>query len=79
MPFAKDNFSSSSVENVCVEFATAATMTTETFDVAQTIYGAIKETWANGKHIPVISNLFNVTKTVAAKLFNHLTSTSSGR
>lgn len=78
MPFAKDNLSSSSLENVCVMVTTAATTTTETFDVAQTIYGAIKETWANGKHIPVISNLFDVTETVAAKLLDHLTSTSGG-
>lgn len=48
------------------------------FDVTQTLYCAVKDVWANGKHIPVICSLFNITETVAAKVLDQITSSSGG-
>lgn len=51
---------------------------TTTFEVAQRVYGAVKDLWANGKHIPVICSLFDITEAVAAKVLDHITSSSVG-
>lgn len=71
MPSITDTFSPSSSINENVTITT-------TFDVAQTLYCAVKDVWANGKHIPVICSLFNITETVAAKVLDQITSSSGG-
>jgi len=71
MPSITDTFSPSSSINGNVTITT-------TFDVAQTLYFAVKDVWANGKHIPVICSLFNITETVAAKVLDQITSSSGG-
>lgn len=71
MPSITDTFSPSSSINENVTITT-------TFDVAQTLYWAVKDVWANGKHIPVICSLFNITETVAAKVLDQITSSSGG-
>ena len=50
----------------------------KTFDVAQTIYGAIKDTWASGKRILVVSNLVNAAEATAAELLHRVLMSASG-
>lgn len=71
MPSIINTFSSYSSINENITITT-------TFEVAQTLYGAVKDVWANGKHIPVICSLFNIAETVAASVLDHITSSSGG-
>jgi len=38
------------------------------FDVAQNAYGTVKNVWAWGKTVPVVTNLLDLTETVASKV-----------
>ncbi len=38
------------------------------FDVAQNVYGAVKDAWAWGTTLPVVSNFLGITEAVAAKV-----------
>ena len=69
MPYKIDSSYSSINEKITI---------TTTFEVAQIVYGAVKDVWANGKHIPLIYSLFDITETLAAKVLDHITATSSG-
>jgi hypothetical protein len=67
-----------------VRIASAATTTTSsssevaTTDVVQTIYGAIKDAWASGKRIPVVSYLVDAAEAAAAELLHRIVASASG-
>ncbi|KAL3815871.1 hypothetical protein ACHAXA_010261 [Cyclostephanos tholiformis] len=67
-----DAMPSSAEDAVVVPAATTTTAETTTFDVAQAMYGFVKDAWAGGKHVPVVSNLLDVAETVAANLLDSL-------
>lgn len=71
MPSIINTFSSYSSINENITITT-------TFEVAQTLYGAVKDVWAKGKHIPVICSIFDIAETVAASVLDHITSSSGG-
>lgn len=67
-----------------VRIASAATTTASsssevaTTDVVQTIYGAIKDAWASGKRIPVVSYLVDAAEAAAAELLHRIVASASG-
>jgi len=85
MPSANDDDLSHPPPADIVRIASSATttassseVTTTTFDVVQTIYGAIKDAWASGKSTPVVSNLLDAAEAVAAELLHRIVASASG-
>jgi hypothetical protein len=81
MASVNGNFSyppSAKIDRVTSATTVSTSEVAKTFDVAPTIYGAIKDAWASGKCIPVVSNLVNATKATATELLHRVVVLASG-
>jgi hypothetical protein len=64
-------------ESVYPPADTTTTTIENSFDVVQTIYGFVKDAWAKGKHVPVVSVVFDVTESVAANIIDRILDTTT--
>jgi hypothetical protein len=64
------------------DYNTTTTTTLSSPGVVQTMYGFVKDAWAKGKYVPVVSGVFDVTESVAAIIINrnlHKTTTGNNK
>ena len=69
---------SAEIDRVASTTTASASEVAKTFDVAQTICRAIKDTWVSGKRIPVVSNLVDAAEAAAAELLHCVVALASG-
>jgi hypothetical protein len=75
------NFSyppSAEIDRVASATTASTSKVAKTFDIAQTIYRAIKDAWLSSKRIPVVSNLVNAAEAAAVELLHHVVVSASG-